>query len=329
MLTGGRKMTTGDAAGNEPLWLAMERKIQELGSSELGADNKESAIQRIAKNLDGSGHNVSRHGGNMLQLRWAIEARLEVGKPLLEDFNAAIAALTLEDVADTGSATIALVREVGEAWPKLKDIDRRPGVQHIVEKSKLDLLVAKAKELPDETGVRYLIEEAVSSEDIIGELEISAEKLAEVNALIEAERAAVARVEQLLEAVEGQSNEDKAKHLIVNDVADELIVEIAGIEKSVIEGVKDAMAAELEEKHRLEEEAAAQKKAAAEGPALDDIPADQMLEHIEAIREIMEFSDQADEIRQMCEQSNIPKGLVDIAVSDPDKLDELEKAAEG
>jgi hypothetical protein len=35
------------------------------------------------------------------------------------------------------------------------------------------------------------------------------------------------------------------------------------------------------------------------------------------------------EIRVMCEQSSIPKALVDIAVSDPDKLDELEKAAEG
>jgi hypothetical protein len=54
-----------------------------------------------------------------------------------------------------------------------------------------------------------------------------------------------------------------------------------------------------------------------------------MLEHIEAIREIMEFSDVADEIRQMCEQSNIPKSLVDVAVSEPDKLDELEQTAEG
>ena len=35
------------------------------------------------------------------------------------------------------------------------------------------------------------------------------------------------------------------------------------------------------------------------------------------------------EIRVMCEQSAIPKALVDIAVSDPDKLDELEKQAEG
>ena len=51
------------------------------------------------------------------------------------------------------------------------------------------------------------------------------------------------------------------------------------------------MEAELKEKQRLEEEAAAKKKAAAAGPALDDIPPDEMLDHIESIREIMEFSD--------------------------------------
>ena len=31
----------------------------------------------------------------------------------------------------------------------------------------------------------------------------------------------------------------------------------------------------------------------------------------------------------MCRQSSIPKALVDIADSDPDKLDELEKEAGG
>ena len=56
---------------------------------------------------------------------------------------------------------------------------------------------------------------------------------------------------------------------------------------------------------------------------------EEMLEHIEAIREIMEFSDQEKEIRVMCEQSSIPKALVDIAVAEPDKLDELEKKAQG
>jgi hypothetical protein len=89
------------------------------------------------------------------------------------------------------------------------------------------------------------------------------------------------------------------------------------------------MEAELKEKQRLEEEAAARKKEEAAGPKLEDIPPDEMLEYIESIREIMEFSDQEKEIRVMCDQSSIPKSLVDIAVSDPDRLDELEKQAEG
>ena len=53
------------------------------------------------------------------------------------------------------------------------------------------------------------------------------------------------------------------------------------------------------------------------------------LTHIEAIRDIMDLCDAENEIRQMCEQSNVPKCLIDIAISDPDKLDALEQEAEG
>ncbi len=35
------------------------------------------------------------------------------------------------------------------------------------------------------------------------------------------------------------------------------------------------------------------------------------------------------DIRTMCEQGSIPEALVDIAISDPDKLNELEKEAGG
>ena len=40
-------------------------------------------------------------------------------------------------------------------------------------------------------------------------------------------------------------------------------------------------------------------------------------------------SNEEKEIRVMCEQSAIPNALADIAVSEPEKLDELEKQAEG
>ena len=119
------------------------------------------------------------------------------------------------------------------------------------------------------------------------------------------------------------------RYLIDNDVAEALIIEMAEVDQSAIEAAQKAMEEELKEKQRLAEEEAARKKAEAEGPSLEDIPADQMIDYIDSIREIMEFSDQEKEIRMMCEQSAIPKALVDIAVSEPDKLDELEKQAEG
>jgi hypothetical protein len=106
-------------------------------------------------------------------------------------------------------------------------------------------------------------------------------------------------------------------------------MEMADVDQGVLDAVKKAMEEELKEKQRLAEEEAARKKKEAEGPSLEDMSSEDMLDHIESIREIMEFSDQEKEIRTMCEQSAIPKALVDIAVSDPDKLDELEKKAEG
>jgi hypothetical protein len=247
----------------------------------------------------------------------------------MKDFNTAIAALTLEEVADPYFVTDKLINDIGETWPELKKSERRADVIRIIEKTKLDLLIAKAKGLPDDEGIRLLIEEQVDSEVITSALDITGEKLEQVNSEIEKERAERERVAKLLEAVEGKADEEKVKHLLANDVSEKLIIEMAKVGQDAINGAKQAMEAELKEKQRLEEEAAARKKQEAEGPQLEEIPPDEMLEHIEAIREIMEFSDQEKEIRVMCEQSSIPKSLVDIAVSEPERLDELEKEAEG
>ncbi len=146
---------------------------------------------------------------------------------------------------------------------------------------------------------------------------------------MDAELAEKTRVQELYAAVKDASEEDKIKHLLNNNAADELIKEIGGIEQSAIDAVKKAMEEELAEKKRKEEELAAKKAAEATGPALEDIDSDDVLEYIEGIREILEFSDVEKDIRTMCEQSSIPKALVDIAISDPDKLDELEKEAGG
>jgi hypothetical protein len=322
-------MATSDTEEKKPLWLLIEENILGLDSQDLSGENLEASIQRIAGELDNAGYNVSHHGGNMLQLRWAMNEAHNVGRPLMEDFNTAIEALTLEEVADPYFASDKLIGDIGKTWPKLKRSERRPDVIQVVEKTKLDLLIAKAKDLPDDEGIRLLIEEQVAPEVITSALDITAEKLEQVNTEMEAERAERERVAKLLEAVEGKSNEEKVKHLFDNNVSEPLIIEMAKVDQDAISSVKQAMEAELKEKQRLEEEAAAKKKAAAAGPALEEIPPDEMLDHIEAIREIMEFSDQEKEIRVMCEQSSIPQCLVDIAVSEPDRLDELEKEAEG
>jgi hypothetical protein len=322
-------MTTSQATEKKPLWLSIEENILALDAQDLSGENLEASVQRVAGELDNAGYNVSHHGGNLLQLRWAMNEAHKVGRPLMEDFNTAIAALTLEDVADPYLVTNKLISDIGETWPNLKRSERRRDVIRIVEKTKLDLLITKAKGLPDDKGIRLLIEEKVAPEDITSGLDITEEKLEQVKAEIKKERAEIARVAKLLEAVEGKPDEERVKHLITNNVAEELIIEMAKVDQGAIDAVNKAMEEELKEKQRLAEEEAARKKKEAEGPSLDAIPPDEMLDYIESIREIMEFSDQEKEIRVMCEQSSIPKALVDIAVSEPDKLDELEKKAEG
>ena len=232
-------------------------------------------------------------------------------------------------MADPYSATTKLLDDIEKTWPELKIPERRADVIQIVEQTKLDLLIAKANSLPGDESIRLLIKEQVASQVITSALEISDEKLKQVKAEIKKELAERARVATLLEAVADKSDEEKVRHLFENNVSVELIIEMAKVDQGVIDAAKQAMEEELKEKQRLAEEEAARKKAAAAGPALEDIPSDELIGYIDSIREIMEFSDEEKEIRIMCEQSSIPKSLVDIAVSEPDKLDELEKNAQG
>ena len=320
-------MATSDA--KKPLWLMMEEKILDLGSQDVSEGNVEASIQRIANELDGEGYNVSRHGGNLMQLRWAVDKMRSAGKPMLKDLNGAIAAFTLEDVADPYAATTKLLDDVGPTWPELRDPSRRPEVIRAVEQAKLNLLIAKAKEMEGDLGIRMLIGEGVDSAIITSSLEITDEKLTEVKETIKKELAERARVTGLLEKVADKSEEEKIRHLFDNDVSEALIIEIMQVDQGAIDAVKKAMEEELKEKQRLAEEEAARKKKEAEGPSLEDISADDMTFYIDSIREIMEFSDVEAEIRTMCGQSSIPKCLIDIAVSEPDKLDELEKKAQG
>jgi len=322
-------MKTTDAFEKEPLWLLIEENILALGAQGLTDSNLEPSIHKVAGELDNAGFNVSRHGGNLLKVRWAVEKASKVGRSLLKDFNAAMEVLTLDDVMDPFAATSKLLDDLGGTWPELRIPEHRSDVIQIVEKKKLDLLIAKAKGLSGDEGIRLLLKEEVESDDITVGLEITEDKLKEVKEQIKKERAERKRVAGLLDKVKDKSNEEKVRHLFDNEVSEELILEMAGVDQGAIDAAKKAMEEEIKEKQRLAEEEAARKKAEAEGPALEDISPDDMAFYIDSIREIMEFSEEEKEIRVMCEQSSIPKALVDIAVSQPDKLDELEKNAQG
>ncbi len=323
----GETMTNDAGTDKQPLWLSMEETILGLADGDFSG-NPEQLVHKTAKLIDDTGHNVSGNGSNLLELRWALEARRQVGRPMLSDLRGAVDGLTLDDVADTYRAMRNVVGRVGETWPRLKDSARRPDLLSMIDEAKLGLLTAKAQELGGDKGIRYLIEAGVEIPLIIERLAITQEKYDEVNAAVEAEKAERSRVQGLIDGAGDKSVDDKIKLMINENVEDALMIELAGVTTAQIKGVKDAMEAEIREKERLAAEAEARKKAEAEGPSLDAIEPSDMLEHIEAIREILDFSDVEKEIRTMCEQSSIPKCLVDIAVSEPDKLDELEEKAE-
>lgn len=322
-------MTTNEETVKSPLWWVIEESLLALEGHPITETNKENTIQKIAKDLDSKGYSVSSYGDKMMALRWALDDMVQVGRPMLKDFNQALSALKLEDLDNPCHVSYKLTDDLGATWKKIRNTDRRPTLVQILEKTKLDLLVQKAKGMDGDQGIRLLIGENVESPLIIERMGITQEKLDQVNADIAAEIAVRNKVLSLLEKVEGKSDEEKAKFLLNSDITEELIIEVAEIDQINIDNAKKAMEEELKEKQRLAEEAAAKKKAEAEGPALEDIPSDQMIDYIDSIREIMEFSDVENEIRTMCQQSAIPNALVDIAVSDPDKLDELEKQAEG
>ncbi len=315
--------------GKEPLWMLIEKQIQKFADEDFSEAKSLETTRKIAEELDKTGYNVSKHGGNWLKLKAAVKARNRVGRPFMQDFDQAVSTLGLYDIKDPYATAAKINDDLGRDWPSFLTSDHRTDVSKIIGDKKIELMIDRAKELSGEPGIRYLISESFEPHVILEALGVSEEEYKNIKSKVEAELAEKTRVRELFAAVEDASEEDKIKHLLNKNVADELIIEIGGIEQSAIDAVKKAMEKELAEKKRKEEELAAKKAAEAAGPALEDINSEDMLKHIEGIREILEFSDVEKDIRIMCEQSSIPKALVDIAISDPDKLDELEKEAGG
>jgi hypothetical protein len=315
--------------GKEPLWMLIEKQIQKYTDEDFTEANSLATARKIAEELDTTGYNVSKHGGNWMQLTAAAKARNRVGRPFMQDFNQAVSALGLDDIKDTYATAMKIISDLGRDWPSFLASKHRADVDEIIGNKKIELMIAMAKELSGEPGIRYLISESFEPQAIMEALGVSEEEYKSVKSKVDAELAEKARVQELFAAVVDASEEDKIKHLLNKNAADELITEIGGIEQSAIDAVKKSMEKELAEKNKKEEELAVKKAEEAAGPTLENIDSDDMLEYIEGIREVLEFSDVEKDIRTMCEQSSIPKALVDIAISDPDKLDELEKKAGG
>jgi hypothetical protein len=322
-------MTENRIEGKEPLWILIEKQIREYSDEDFSEANRLGTARKIAEELDQTGYNVSKSGGNWLRLRAALDARDRVGRPFMQDFDQAVSALGLNDIQDTYATAMKIIRDLGKDWAAFLASEHRADVDEIVANKKTDLMIAKAKDLSGDSGIRYLLSESFEPQVIMEVLGISEEEYNTVKSKVDAELAERARVQGIFAKLENVSEEDRIKHLLKENAAEELIIELGGIEQSAIDAVKKAMEEELAEQKRKEEELAAKKAAEAAGPALEDITPDDMLEYIEGIREILEFSDVEKDIRVMCEQSAIPQALVDIAISDPDKLDELEKEAEG
>lgn len=321
-------MTISRGTLKEPLWLAMEKKIAEHASKDSSGSNLETIIHTIAAELDEFGYKVSNYGGNLLRLRWAMDEKNKNGRPLMKDLDAAIHKLTFEDIENTRMATAKIINDLGASWPEMKDSERRPAILEMVEKTRLGFLIKKAKDLSEGEGIRYLIASEVSSDVIVEALRITQERFDQEVAAIEAEKAEKARVQALYDAVSDKPDEERIKHLINKGVTDELMIEIAGTDKTSIDSARRSMEEELKEKQRLAEEEAAKKAAATAGPPLEEISMEDRLHHIESICDILDLSDKEGDIRKMCEQSKVPKCLVDIAVSDPDRLDALQEEAE-
>ncbi len=315
--------------GNRPLWLLIEKEIQKFQPGDFSQEQLPTTAKKIAEELDQTDYNVSKSAGNWMQLNNALKACHAVGRPFMKDLDEAVAALTLDNTADTHAATWRILNSLNKDWPFAMEAENRSDIGDIVHKQRADLVIARAKELGGEQGVRFLISESFDEQKIIEIMAINPGDYKAVRAKVDAELTEIKRVKSLLEAVADADEEAKIKHLFTEDVSEELILKIGGFNQAAVDNVKVEFEAELAEKKRKEEELAAKKAAEAAGPSLDEISADDMLTYIESIREILEFASEEKEIRVMCEQSSIPKALIEIAVSEPDKLDELEKKAEG
>ena len=188
--------------GKEPLWMLIEKQIQKYTDEDFSEANSLETSRKIAEELDKTGYNVSKHGGNWLQLKAAVKARNRVGRPFMQDFDQAVSALGLDDIKDTYATAMKIIRDLSRDWPSFLDSKHRADVDEIVGNKKIELMIARAKELSGEPGIRYLISESFEPQAIMEALGVSEEEYKGVKSKVDKELAEKARVQELFAAVE-------------------------------------------------------------------------------------------------------------------------------
>ena len=153
--------------GKEPLWILIEREIQKYTEEDFSEANSLETSRKIAAELDETGYNVSKSGGNWMRLKAAVKARGRVGRPFMDDFNLAVSSLGLNDIEDPHATAMKIIRALGNDWPTFLASEHRPDVDAIVQKKKVDLMIARAKELSGEQGMRYLISESFEPQAVM------------------------------------------------------------------------------------------------------------------------------------------------------------------
>jgi len=121
--------------GKEPLWMLIEKQIQKYTDEDFSEANSLETSRKIADELDKTGYNVSKHGGNWLQLKAAVKARNRVGRPFMQDFNQAVSALGLDDIKDTYATAMNIIADLGRDWPSFLASKHRADVEEMVEAS--------------------------------------------------------------------------------------------------------------------------------------------------------------------------------------------------
>ena len=140
----------------EPLWMLIEKEIQKYTDEDFTEANSLETSRKIGEEIDKTGYNVSKHGGNWMRLTAAVKARNRVGRPFIQDFDQAVSGLGLDDIKDSYTTAMKIIRDLGDNKCQDKriknDIDIKEAEAE-TEENKIEIKIISAD--PD---IEFLVE---------------------------------------------------------------------------------------------------------------------------------------------------------------------------